>query len=537
MRRLSIFFLLFFLTFQAGLWAQEDDPDSLAYQVSVNVKLLPLFAQDKDGNPVFDLSMEDIELYVNGKPSDISFFKRYDFESSTIESKREAPDQEERIIFVILDTMFNSRSGFRRSKEITRDLVEQAKPTDKFIIFENSLLKGIRHLCGPDENKLEMLREIHDLKRPISHWATQMYASRQISDNIGFSLATEARLETDQWRSLRENVLQSDRMHYKHQVEQFGRMLAQFKYILKTISKPKLVFLISEGMSAGVFQENTKMESPDGDTAYGSDDSANTNNTDLASILGNTVSNFSLDNAQLSEEHRIFNTAIFNHLKKVVKSINYGGSVIHTINPRTLNDTQDDKVSGEMSLRFLARASGGQYFSGADPGSIVKRIKKSTSAYYEFAFYTTPEEGKELEIKIKCLRPDVRVYSTNYTEGSILYRDMDDTQKKMFALNVVHGGTWSRNLGKIMPARFKRLTLKTKKKKLALNVLLPMEMRDHELDVFLINMDPDTKEVDMEIVSKKAKKWIELKINRSNDKNQYFVIIEPANTYCIYNQA
>jgi len=42
--------------------SQENNADQepLSYKISVNVKLLPVFAMDKNGSPVFDLEKEDI---------------------------------------------------------------------------------------------------------------------------------------------------------------------------------------------------------------------------------------------------------------------------------------------------------------------------------------------------------------------------------------------------------------------------------------------------------------------------------------------
>ena len=99
---------------------------------------------------------------------------------------------------------------------------------------------------------------------------------------------------------------------------------------------------------------------------------------------------------------------LFRYLDEIVKSINYGGSVIHTINPGRPNDTNDAGISGEMSLRYLAGESGGSYFIGSDTQDIVKRIEKSTSAYYEMVFYIDPGVSDKLEVELKCKREGVR---------------------------------------------------------------------------------------------------------------------------------
>lgn len=512
---------------------QQEEPETepLSYKISVNVKLLPVFAMDDNGNPVLDLKKEEMELLVNGKPREITYFKRYDFESSTIQEKKQpATEPKERIVFIIVDSMFNSKTGFRRAKEIARDLVKQGKPGDQFVVFENNIVDGLRHITGPAGNRKKIMREIAKLKRPIGRWASQLHSRRPLNNNIDFSIMTDARLETISWESLRHNDLYADGMNYRQQVEQFTRVIAHFKYILKTISKPKLVFLISEGMADESFRMAFLGQQMPVDEIRTESDAA---------IRARRFQSILVQDEKTPQDvNKVYSIHLYRYLKNMVKSINYGGSVIHTINPRRMNDTNDLGVSGEKSLRYLADASGGKYFEGADPDEIAKRINVTTSAYYEMVFYVDPEMGNQLQLDIKCKRQGVRVYTTNYAEGGRYYRDMDPVQKKMFALNVVNGGSWSRNNGKVMRIPYRKTTDKKNHKKdfFNLNVPLPNQMKNKKLEIFLIQKDPKTNQIDMSMVNKKAKNWVKIKIKNNEGKERFFVIIEPLDTYCIYNK-
>jgi hypothetical protein len=240
------------------------------------------------------------------------------------------------------------------------------------------------------------------------------------------------------------------------------------------------------------------------------------------------------------QEDKAYSTDLFRYLDKIVKSINYGGSVIHTINPGRPNDTNDAGVSGEKSLRYLAGESGGGYFTGSDTQEIAKRIVKSTSAYYEMVFYIDPALGDNLQVELKCKRNGVRVYTAGQTEGGRSYRDMDPVQKKMFALNVVAGGSWSRNTGKVMLVPYRKLPVAKNDKEdfYTLDVPLPNQMKNKKLDIFLIQKDLETNRVDMSLVYRDAKNWVKIKIKSRGSENleKFFVIIEPLDTYCIYNK-
>jgi hypothetical protein len=119
---------------------------------------------------------------------------------------------------------------------------------------------------------------------------------------------------------------------------------------------------------------------------------------------------------------------------------------------------------------------------------------------------------------------------------------MDSLQKKMFALNVVTGGSWSRNSGKVMLIPFQRLKDEKKEKgyMYTLDVPLPNQMKNKRLDIFLIYRDTQTNRVDMSFVTKKVKNWVKIKIKNRSTQNkeleEFFVIIEPENAYCIYNK-
>lgn len=506
--------------------------DSLSYRVDVNVKLLPVFALDADGNPVFDLEQQDMELYVNGEPREIAYFKRYDFETSAIEKQKAASEEKERVVFIILDTMFNSTTGFKRSKLIASDIVKEGKPGDQFVVFENTIFGGLRYIAGPTDNREKLLEKIAELKRPIEKWATHLFNTRDLLNNIDFSIETEERMENEQWGKLRQFYLDAEGMRYKHQAEQFCRVLSQFKYILKTISKPKLVFLLSEGMADGAFKMKLKGEDVPVDKPEPESD-AELRRRQFETILVKTEKD-------VLQENQAYSTSLFRYLNEIVKSINYGGSVIHTINPGRPNDINDDGVSGEKSLRYLAGESGGSYFTGSDTQEIAKRIVKSTSAFYEMVFYIDPTLGDNLQVELKCKRNGVRVYTTGQTEGGRSYRDMDTVQKRMFALNVVNGGSWSRNSGKVMLVPYRKLAGEKNDKNdfYTIDVPLPNQMKNKNLDIFLIQRDPETNRVAMSLVNKDAKNWVEIKIKGrgSESLEQFFVIIEPLDTYCIYNK-
>jgi hypothetical protein len=201
-----------------------------------------------------------------------------------------------------------------------------------------------------------------------------------------------------------------------------------------------------------------------------------------------------------------------------------------------MDDVNDRSSSGQMSLRYLASESGGKYFAGAKPEKIVERVKKTTSAYYEVFFQVIPDMGKNMTIKLECNRKGVNVHSLMHSERNVPYIKMEAVQKKIFALNVVSGGTWSRMVGTIRQVKYKRSKIKGKEKYIALTIPIPKAMQNKKADVFLVRMDPKTQSTQIDRAKQVLSQTATLQLKPIKKANQFFVIIEPNMPYCVYNK-
>ena len=77
------FFVFLIMIVSFTLFAQDEKKtkyETLKYDMDVNVIIEPVFAVNSRGEPVYNLKREDLELFVNGQPVKIEYFKRYGFE-------------------------------------------------------------------------------------------------------------------------------------------------------------------------------------------------------------------------------------------------------------------------------------------------------------------------------------------------------------------------------------------------------------------------------------------------------------------------
>ncbi|MDQ1354746.1 MAG: hypothetical protein QG657_5055 [Acidobacteriota bacterium] len=532
----------------APFFAQEqkelrDSQDSLKYNVSVNVIVVPLFAVDSSGNPVYDLKEDELQLFVDNQPTEIAAFRRFEFtHEQKIEEKvtdegnvKTVQPIGERFVFVILDTMFNSLTGFRRGKEIAINLVKQGEPGDNFVILENNPIGGLKYIGGPEKDGNVLIKKINEISAPPEKWSKDIYSSRVLIDNVEIDATTDPRLETRAWQSARNTHINSERLRYQHQVQYFTHVLSQFKYALKTIDKPKIVFLISEGIAMGAFRAaigSSGSSGPNDNSDSGAPTQRMSENDSTSKWIDSLLTK---DESTVFDQNKIYSAFMLNYLVEVVKSINSGGSVLYSINPRRTDDLNNDEASGEMSLRYMAGESGGKYFAGSKPEQIVERVKKTTAAYYELFYSLLPNMGANMSLRVECKRKDVRVHSLIHTERNRTYLQMEPVQKKIFALNVVTNGNWSRIVGKVMKAKFKK-SGPAKDDLMTIQVPLPNVMQNCKIDMFSIGTDPKTQDTTIDLVGSQAKDIVNLKIKKRKDVNQFFVIIEPNTPYCIYNQ-
>jgi hypothetical protein len=513
-----------------GLWGllpvfpQEYEP--IKHEVSVSRMLIPFYAYDSDGNPVYDLKKEELRLYINGKQVEITDFNRtvfeYDWETTKKVKVKErkikpAPPVQERVVFLVIDTMFNSFYGIKRAKKICNQLIDNNSFSigSQFVIMENSLFGGLKLIGGPETDKKRLkkfLRKISRLPERISRESGDDVTIRNFKG--GSSYAGRVAKKTERW-------------HQKEKVKIFCGFLSRLKYSLEAINRPKLIFLVSEGMEEILF----------------------------------------FDSNPYVKEHIVSDTSMIDQVKKLVKEINEGGSLMYTIysgRPKlyktkystasagkgggggTGGSENDDftldqmsilpfvRGSGVSSLRDIAVGSGAKFYDDVSE-RMVKEIHNSTAAYYELAFVPKSGTGSTMGVKIKCKRKGVRIDSILRAKSNIDYINMKKIQKKVFAINVALKRSWAHTTGNTREALY---WWEDSRKKNIL-VEMPEEMNGRRVDIFFIWFDKNSSNPHVTVKSRKVTDIETLAIEQKKvDKNKrlYFVIVEPQSTLCIYNQ-
>ncbi len=487
--------------------------DAGSHKVDVDIKQVPIFAVDKEGNPVYDIKPGDLELKVNGKSTPIANLTPYDFarhrdktkDPSAQEKRRQDPD---RVLFIIIDQVFSDWKGIRHSKTIASDIVKKGAEGDFFILLLNTPDRGLKYLAGPINHKKKLLAKINSIQQLPPGRRGDLYSTTgltTVTDKHDDARVFESEIETEREKTTSRSFspTQLDHLKYRTDIQRFNSVLSQFKYALMTIDKPKIVFLISRGMARDSFETSPNTERID--SPY------------------------------------YFDAFLFEYFRNIGKYINQGGSVLYTINAEKVEQAMDKGASGEYSLVEIARAAGGRYFASKSPATLSENLNRNLSAYYELAFNpkTKDKDISTLDLEITCKRKGIRLHTIKHGEIERPYHMMEKSQKKIFALNVVQKGNWSRMVGLVKKASAKRIKkdILGKTRVLSYRVNLPKEMQNKEVDIFTIKIDKKKQKYRIDVETRKVEDTAHINIKGGKNQVLYFAVIEPKQVLCVYKQA
>jgi VWFA-related protein len=477
----------------------------LEYEVSVDAQIIPMYAVDSQGNPVFDLEKQDLELRVNGKSVPIYLLNlfRFQHQSEILETRpsgtlREQPllkppiQRPKRVVFLIIDFLnLGNLKEYKKAKKITRQLIMKGSAHDAFVLMTYAEGPGLKYLGGPTRNKEALLKKLEQMK----------------SDFISYKPYKGL------LNSGKQNETASGRFYYLNCFD-------KLKYSLRAITEPKTVLLVSgSGMPLGLHNDRLFFE----DLARSMNEGGVTLNAIYAGIspLNTSAEDFQNTSADNSQD-----TSAGNSPGDVDPNVLDNGSLAHFRNMSV--------------LKRVAETSGGMYYSQPEPEHIVKAVRETTSAYYELTFI--PPKGKkinEFDIEVKCNRKGVSVHAIRYSKIKKQYARMSKVQKELFALDILINSRWNGVTGKVTRAPYEILKsgLEGREKYYQIQVKIPGKIRGKKADIFLIRFDPDSQEVKIKTNKKVLgeKEILGLK-TRKNMKVLYFVMVEPTSAFSIYNQ-
>jgi VWFA-related protein len=380
--------------------------------VNVEVKIVPFYAVDAQGNPVYDLRQDEIELRVGGARVPVESFDRYVIQSGRAgaEASPLTPTPS-RTVFFLFDQTFSSSAGFNTDKRLAARMVRSWPGGDRLFLMVHGTGAGIERKLGPvppdAEGKKELLAAIEALQPEARRLELQEDTTADYGAAAGkasrgkFSGAAPA----DQRAAVDDGIQGSVRNEYHGIARGFAGALGDFASELRRISGPKLLVLFSQGMDSGLYFQ--------GSSGYkvGSDEGVEVDSRRAPPL----VDRFRQPLAALAES----------------------GTALLFVNTDRGQEPDADAV-----LRHMAQTTGGLYVEGRDPQSLEKRIAGSTTAYYEASFHPAASllQRDSAAVEVTVRRPGVRVWAPAAVRTRESYQALSALEKQRMVIDLLSGG-------------------------------------------------------------------------------------------------
>ena len=468
-----------FVIFMIGIlvllpvFSQEEE---IREEVKIDWWVLPLFAVDKDGNSVIDLKPEDINLRVNNqKVTGFTLYKR----AFSVEQKMETADgsqppaqfKKNKLVFLLFDIAFTTGSNFEQAKAVAKNLVRKSEEDTLFTIIAIDPLSGPVYGGGPLSDKQQVIKLIDDKIRwdpTTKSISTVMFLvnSTQVGGRAGMRLDAG---DLDVLREQRSSGLRKANINY-------FRAFQTLYHALNSIKDNKFIYFFSEGISLYARQA----------VQHG------------------------------KEEYWEF-------IKQTADYLGKSGAVLFVINPAGAKVASGSLSSGEDSLRYMARESGGKYFEG-EKTAISNKIDKMHRAYYEIAF-PDQEAFKEglRRLTVRSRRSGTRIHTLRSLEKSKLYGEMESIEKEILALNLLNPSPLFRAPLKIRGLKISKTS--EKDGKIRHKIKLPNDFGRKSIDLYKIWLNESTHQAQVEKESLITKKTLEITLNRKGQVAPRLVLV------------
>lgn len=387
--------------------------------VDVEIKIVPFYAVDEAGKPVFDLKQDEVEILVDGKPVTVDSFDTPRATPAAPDSTAPAAAQPagnggtkpaaaaRRHLVVFFDVAFSRVPGFQKGRIFAEKMIEDAPEQDYLYLLVHDFKSGLKQELGPitadAKGKAKVIDYIRRMKPEIGHVDARpesrvdLYASgsaKQKGATMDQNTAISAGLRTNSQAQL-EGTARSLSKSLELLAGQFQR-----------IQEPKLLVFLSQGIDPTLYWVG---------------------------------SNVSLQFGAASSS--------FNH----IQSYQYRG--LHGLYDKPLRDLADtgamslfvnlDDKDGDNqgSLHHMALNGGGLYLGGADVNQVIRRAENATAAYYEAGFYLTEETrtASRAKIDIVIRRPGVRTFSAGALKVRETWRGLSEDARRLLIVDLIEG--------------------------------------------------------------------------------------------------
>lgn len=408
-------------------------------RVDVELRTVPFYVVDGDGQPVYDLRPEEIELVVEGEAFSPDTFDAYRLggtassESHSTAEREPAPGQPaptyertvHRHVFFLFDTAFSSARSLRRSLDAAFGLLQTLPESDRLYLILHHPEQGFRQELGPiaanPAGKEGLRQALEKLKPEIQRLQIAAEANlppmslavpQSTVEGAGGKLGPGRNgTPAEQVHNAYEQVGNLGRTEYQSVAEQLAESYVVFAAALRQVTEPKVVLNFTGGIDDRLYFQ--------GDVPFVG--------------VGSTE-------AYLVDVRR--SSPLVGRFQGPLTELAESGATFLFVNGAA------EGARGAESLHHMGEVTGGTVIASTDAAILERRIAASTSAYYEAGFYSRPgdasrpdsADGRPVGVKVKVKRPGMRVVAPRRLESRLVYRSLTVEQRRLVIVDLVQRG-------------------------------------------------------------------------------------------------
>ncbi len=371
---------------------------------------VPVNIVAKDGTPVRGLTVDDFEIFDEGKKREIIDFEVFDLKtiepgSSRTEVERAIPASARRHFLLLFDLSFSSPNLIVRAREAARKFVlENAHPTDLIAVAMHSVESGARMLVTFTPDRAQVARAIDTLGAPrLTDLARRDPLLFLIDDPNASPYAASSDLqsnETTPTNALQESVAahlrvigrqiaRMERSFSRGRVSSWSRSMAELARFMDSVRGRKQVVYFSEGF--------------DGQLLLGKQPSADDveQQQDIANIQGGQLGFIDTDDIY-------GNIGLQNEMARMLEEFRRADCVIQAVDISGLRADRDAveraRSVGQDALFYIANDTGGELYQDVtDFGSDLEKVLEKTEVTYLLTFQAPDlvPDGSYRRIRVK----------------------------------------------------------------------------------------------------------------------------------------
>jgi hypothetical protein len=381
--------------------------------VDVEIKIVPFYAVDAEGKPVWDLRSDEVELRLGGKPVLIDTFDGPAAPGGAERTGSNGLRPASRNVIFLLDSAFTSPGGVHHSITMARKLAGELSEGDRLFLMTFSVARGLEKRLGPvpadRQGKAKLSAALDHVMPEVRRLSAEGVADLPRLQQVEHNTVQNGNRDdkpTSQWMGQTDSMNEFDRSEYMSVARGLAESIDATAAGLRHLRGPKLFLMFWEGLDSDLFF--------DGDIGF------KPGSNERISYGGQRTSGLML------------------HFIKPLQDLADSGAMTVFVNPSAPSDVGDD---AEGPIRQIAQMAGAYYTGGGDPQYVGARVAATTAAYYEAGFYLKgdPKAARQpVEVVVK--RPGVKAWAPAAVKMRETYEGLTAYEKRMLIVELVAGG-------------------------------------------------------------------------------------------------